>query len=335
MSFPVTKVAACHIAPVWLDTSATIEKAISWIREAASNGAKLVCFPESFVPCYPVWTQFKSPVDNGKLFQKLCEQSIYVDGPEIFAVQQICSELGVFVCLGFNERSRSSIGCLWNSYVLISDEGKILAHHKKLMPTFFEKLIWSHGDGYGLEVCDTKIGRIGALICGENTNPLAKYSLIAQGEQIHISLWPPFFLTKRPEEGVDDGFGHATMIRAACQAFEGKTFTVVCSNFFDDAARNFCKNDDPANAGAYDLVGQSTTLFIGPDGKPVGDLLKDEEGIAYCTFDLNKSVPCKQFQDVAGYYQRYDVFKLTVDRTPSVPVTFLESADSKNKYPEP
>lgn len=335
MSLPVTKVAACHIAPVWLDTKATIQKAIEWIREAHSNGAQLVCFPETFVPCYPSWTQLKAPVDNHHLFQKLCEESLYVDGPEIMTIQQVCLDLGVIVCLGFNEKSRVSVGCLWNSYVIIGDDGSIMAHHRKIMPTFCEKLIWSHGDGNGLTVCDTKIGKIGALICGENTNPLAKYALIGQGEQIHISMWPAFFITRRPGSGVNYDLDNANRIRAGCQAFEAKSFTVICSNFFDEAAKEFCKNDNPANADCYDHVSQCSTMFVDPTGAQIGDSLKDKEGIAYCTFDLNKSVELKQYQDLAGYYQRYDIFKFSVDRTPAVPVRFLEDPATALKYPKP
>ncbi|KAG0680655.1 hypothetical protein C6P40_004173 [Pichia californica] len=335
MSLPITKVAACHIAPVWLDTKATIQKAIEWIREAHSNGAQLVCFPETFVPCYPSWTALKAPVDNHDLFHKLCDESIYVDGPEIMAIQQVCLELNIIVCLGFNEKSRFSVGCLWNSYVLIGDDGSIMAHHRKIMPTYLEKLIWAPGDGAGLTVCDTKIGKIGALICGENTNPLAKYTLIGQGEQIHLSLWPAYSITRRPGDGVNYDLDHATKIRSACQAFEAKTFTVVCSNFFDESAREFFKKDDPANADCYDNISQCSTLFMDPSGTQIGESLKDKEGIAYCTFDLNKIVELKQIQDLAGYYQRYDVFKLSVDRTPAVPVRFLEDPATALTYPKP
>ncbi|KAG0690822.1 hypothetical protein C6P40_001082 [Pichia californica] len=335
MSLPITKVAACHIAPVFLNTNATIQKAIEWIREAHSNGAQLVCFPETFVPCYPPWTQLKAPVDNHHLFRKLCEQSIYVDGPEIMAIQSVCSELGIVVCLGFNEKSRVSVGCLWNAYVIIGEDGSIMAHHRKIMPTYCEKLVWSHGDGNGLNVCDTKIGKIGALICGENTNPLAKYALIGQGEQIHISLWPAFFTTRRPGQTVNYDLDNANRIRAGCQAFEAKSFTVVCANFFDEAAREFCKNDDPANADCYDSASQCSTMFFDPTGAQIGESLKEKEGIAYCTFDLNQIVELKQFQDLAGYYQRYDIFKLSVDRTPATPVTFLEDPATALKYPKP
>lgn len=128
---------------------------------------------------------------------------------------------------------------------------------------------------------------------------------------------------------------NANRIRAGCQAFEAKSFTVVCANFFDEAAREFCKNDDPANADCYDSASQCSTMFFDPTGAQIGESLKEKEGIAYCTFDLNQIVELKQFQDLAGYYQRYDIFKLSVDRTPATPVTFLEDPATALKYPKP
>ena len=148
-------------------------------------------------------------------------------GPE---VQQLCEaarEHGIFVSIGISERSPVSVGCLWNSNLLIGADGALLNHHRKLMPTFYEKLIWANGDGEGLRVCDTPIGKLGMLICGENTNPLARYALIAQGEQVHVSSYPPVWPTRPSNQPGRYDLAAAIRIRAGAHSFEGKVFNIV------------------------------------------------------------------------------------------------------------
>ena len=195
---PTVKIAACHASPIFLDAEKTTEKALRLIDEAAAQGAHLIAFPESFIPGFPIWAGTGAPVDNPGLFARFVEASIYADGPEIAQIQSRCAERKVVVSIGFSERSRHSVGCLWNSNIVIGENGKVLAHHRKMCPTYWEKLIWSNGDGYGLRVCDTaSAGKVGALICGENTNPLARYAMMAQGEQVHVACFPPTWPTKR------------------------------------------------------------------------------------------------------------------------------------------
>ncbi|KAG2731351.1 hypothetical protein G9P44_005767 [Scheffersomyces stipitis] len=323
MSLPITKVAACHIAPVMMNKEATMEKAFSWIKEAAGNGANLIVFPETYVSAFPLWGACKAPIDNHHLFQQLCESSIYVDGPEIENLRKLCKLLQVVVLLGFNEKSRVSVGCLWNSYVLVDENGDIGAHHRKLVPTFFEKLSWANGDGSGLNVVDSKFGKIGALICGENTNSLARFTLLSQGEQIHISIWPPAADMHRTSNESFDNVT-ANKIRCGAQCIEGKCFGVLCSSFVDQAMLDFLINDDPSNASFYNSMSQGVTCFLGPAGNEIGDSLRYEEGIAYATFDLNKAVEPKQFHDLVGGYNRFDVFKLQVNRTQNVPIHFID-----------
>ena len=163
-------------------------------------------------------------------------------------MKQACAQNKIFAHIGFNERSHASVGCLWNSAVLINDEGKIVNHQRKLVPTFYEKLIWANGDGAGLRVVDTeRCGKVGALLCGENTNPLARWSLIAQGEQLHLTTWPPCWPTRRitgsastkaAESGGKqyDNLG-ANRTRTAAHCFEGKCFGVLSSSFMDKEMR--------------------------------------------------------------------------------------------------
>ncbi|WP_459708784.1 carbon-nitrogen hydrolase family protein, partial [Paraburkholderia sp. 2C] len=281
---PVVKVAAVHAAPVFLNKRATVAKAVSLIREASRNGAQLVAFPESYIPAFPVWASLWAPIDNHDLFERFAAESLYADGSELAEIAAEAERNGVFVSMGFSERSRASVGCLWNSNVLIDDRGAVLNHHRKLVPTFYEKLVWAAGDGAGLHVADTRIGRIGGLICGENTNPLARYSLIAQGEQIHISSWPALWPTRRPISGGNFDNVSANRLRAGAHSFEAKAFGIICAGYMDNEMRDFLVARDPAAAAVLDGSSRAMTLFVDPTGAPVGDSLCDEDGIAYAQF---------------------------------------------------
>nr|WP_113864935.1 carbon-nitrogen hydrolase family protein [Brenneria salicis]NMN90641.1 aliphatic nitrilase [Brenneria salicis ATCC 15712 = DSM 30166]RBP66863.1 aliphatic nitrilase [Brenneria salicis ATCC 15712 = DSM 30166]RLM32155.1 aliphatic nitrilase [Brenneria salicis ATCC 15712 = DSM 30166] len=318
----IIKVAAAHIAPVFLNKIKTTEKAIAIIQEASRNGAKLIVFPESYIPAFPVWASFRAPIDNHSLFQNMVQESIYADGAEIEMIKHAATQCGVFVSMGFSERSRHSVACLWNSNVLISDEGVVLNHHRKLVPTFFEKMIWASGDGAGLKVAETRIGNIGALICGENTNPLARYSLIAQSEQIHISTWPALWPTRRPGDGVNFDNVAANRLRASAHSFEAKAFSVICAGYMDDYMVDFLGAVDPQARDILQRSPRGATMFVNPRGEAIGDCLSDEEGIAYAVFDLDACIEPKQFHDVSGYYNRFDVFSMRVNRERLEPVAW-------------
>jgi nitrilase len=221
------------------------------------------------------------------------------------------------------------VGCLWNSYVFIGDDGSILNHHRKMVPTFYEKLVWSDGDGAGLRVVETGVGKIGALICGENTNPLARYALMAQGEEVHISTWPAIWPTRRAGDTTGaknyDNVA-ANRIRAAAHCFEAKCFGVLCSGYMDKAMRDFLVAKDPSCAETIDGASQGASLFLDPTGSQIGDEIRGKEGVAYCDMDLNKCVEPKQLHDVVGGYQRYDIFNLRVRRERAQPVVWETDA---------
>lgn len=326
---PTLKVAACHVAPVFLDKTATTAKALNLIREAAANGADLVVFPESFIPAFPVWAALWAPILNHDLFELMVENSLYMDGPEIAALRAEAKRLGVFVSMGISERSHASVGCIWNTNVLIGDDGSILNHHRKLVPTFYEKLIWAPGDGEGLRVSDTRIGKIGALICGENTNPLARYALMAQGEQLHISCWPALWPTRRPDTGSNFDNVAANRIRAGAHSFEAKAFGILCAGYMDSTMRDFLVTRDPQVAQILDNTPRAATMFIDPTGTQVGDMLQNEEGILYAVLDLNRCIEPKQFHDVVGYYNRYDIFDFSVKRRRDEPVVWNDATVSR------
>ena len=330
MQLPEVKVAAVHAAPVYMNAKATLEKAIDYIAEAKKNGAELVVFPESFIPGFPVWAALWGPIHNHKWFEKMAENSLLIDGPEIRALCSAAAQYDVLVCMGFSERSAVSVGCLWNSSILISEKGEILNHHRKLVPTFFEIMVWAPGDGAGLFVADTRIGRIGSLICGENTNPLARYSLMAQGEQIQISQWPSIWQTKKQSCGGNFDNQVANRIRAGAHSFEAKCFGIMSASLMDEEMKRMLTEWDSSVADIIEQTPQAATMFVDPTGTPIGDILQHEEGIAYATFQLKKIIELKQLHDVVGYYNRFDVFNLTVNRNRLNPATFTTSSVAEN-----
>jgi nitrilase len=354
------RVAACHASPIFLNARKTTDKAISFIKQAASNKANLVVFPETYVSAFPIWSSLRPPTENHSLFQRMVQESIYADGDEMEALREAARSNDILVSIGFSEKSRHSNACLYNSNIIIGTEGEVLVHHRKLCPTFFEKLTWSSGDGYGLRVADTRFGRIGALICGENTNALARYSLIAQAEQIHISTWPTIWPTRTShrtaqtaEQTTDDsneqsgpsierGTNYdnlaANKTRAAAHCFEAKCFGVACSGHLgDDAVKTIIEGASQADVVAETLYAmpRAATFFLDPTGTPLPSFtyqgkekkdvqaLQDKEDILYADMNLDDCIEGKQYHDVVGGYQRLDVFDLKVDRSRKEPVRFI------------
>jgi nitrilase len=354
------RVAACHASSIFLNARKTTDKAIWLIKQAASNKANLVVFPETYVSAFPIWSSLRPPTENHSLFQRMVQESIYADGDEMEALREAARSNDILVSIGFSERSRHSNGCLYNSNIIIGTEGEVLVHHRKLCPTFFEKLTWSSGDGYGLRVADTRFGRIGALICGENTNALARYSLIAQAEQIHISTWPTIWPTRtshrtaRTAEQTTDNSNEqsspsvargtnydnlaANKTRAAAHCFEAKCFGVACSGHLgDDAIKSIIEGASQADIVAETLhaMPRAATFFLDPTGAPLPSFtyqgkekkhvqaLQDKEDILYADMNLDDCIEGKQYHDVVGGYQRLDVFDLKVDRSRKEPVRFI------------
>lgn len=331
--YPVFKAAACHAAPVFLDSARTIEKALALIEEAAANGASLVAFPESFVPGFPVWAAVRAPIFNHDFFRALAREALRADGPEIGRVRSTARRCGVYVSLGFTEGTEASVGCLWNSNMLIGPDGSVLNLHRKLVPTFYEKLIWANGDARGLRVVPTEIGRLGVLICGENTNPLSRFTLMAEGEQVHISTYPPCWPTRPPTESGAYDLRRAIEIRAGAHAFEAKVFNIVVSAFADQVLKDKIAGTDTEIREIIERSPRSISMILDPAGAAIGAPLSDSEGIVYAEIDTAQSVEPKQFHDVVGYYNRFDIFDLRVDRSVRDPVRFAERAEDLPAMP--
>jgi nitrilase len=326
--YPKFKAAAVHAAPVFLDKAATTEKAVSIMREAAANGAELVAFPETYIPAFPVWAALWAPIQNHRFFEMMAEQSVLANGPEVTRIREEARRLNIVVSIGISELSPVSVGGLWNSNLIIGEDGKVLVHHRKLVPTFYEKLVWSSGDGAGLRVAETRVGKVGTLICGENTNPLARYSLMAQGEQVHISSWPPIWPTRPPTDKANFNNVAANRIRASAHSFEAKAFGIVTAGFMDKAMRDMLVDSAPNIADTLDKCSRAASFFVDPTGEQISEMLQESEGIVYADIDIKRCVEPKQFHDVVGYYNRFDIFALTVHRERNRPVTFRDVTDA-------
>lgn len=318
--------AAAHVAPVYLDPAASAEKAVTVIGEAARNGARIVAFSEAYLPGFPVWAALHAPIRSHELFTRYVAASVFADGPEVAMIRQAAARHGIMVSVGISERNPASVGSLWNSNLLIDETGQVLNHHRKLVPTFFEKLVWDPGDGAGLTVCQTACGRVGNLICGENTNPLSRYSLIAQGEQVHISTYPPIWPTRPPEDTGNYDNRAANHIRAAGHCFEAKCFGIVVASPFDKQATEIVAAGDPALSALLDACSRAPSFFVDPKGQRIGGTTEDE-GLIYADIDLSRCVEPKRFHDLAAGYNRFDIFGLEVRRERGAPIRFSDRHD--------
>ena len=321
LDLPKFKAAAVQASPVFLNVDATVDKAIAIIKEAAANGASLVAFPEVFVAGYPYWNWIMTPVQGSKWYEQLYVNSITVPGPEVERLCEAAKEYNTHIVIGVNERGQS-FGELYNTNLIIDNKGNLVGKHRKLVPTWAEKLTWTGGDGSSLKVYNTEIGPIGTLACGENTNTLARFTLLTQGELIHIANY-----ISLPVAPPDYNMAEAIKIRAAAHSFEGKLFTIVSCSTITKEIIDIMKQDVP---NAEELLTRKNSAFsgiIGPNGAVIGEPLIDEEGIVYADIDLSKCIQPKQMHDILGHYNRFDIFDLRVNTSPRKNITFTDNLE--------
>lgn len=313
-TYPKFKAASVQASPVFLNREATVEKACELMMEASRSGAKLVAFPEVFIPGYPYWIWLDVPSENNHFFQRLFEESVAIPGPATDALCRGAKEADVYVLIGLNEKLPNQMGTLWNTNLLIDNRGNILGKHRKLVPTFAEKMIWSRGDGSGLRVWETDIGRIGTLACGNNTHCLYKYALIAQGEQVHIANYPAFNV---PGKG---DLAQWNLIRTGAHSLEGKLFNICSSSTIsDEMVKMLCGDDEKKRKWLNACRAYSSVT--NPIGNSLAELI-DEDGIIYADIDISEMITAKQFHDIIGHYTRLDVVSLNLCRDEDQPVLY-------------
>lgn len=321
LHLPTFKAATVQAAPVFLDTDATVDKACRLIAEAAGNGARLVAFPEVFVSGYPYWSWVMNPIEGSPWFDRLARSAIEIPGPEIRKIAQAAARHRIHVVIGVNERSATGIGTIYNTLVTIGEDGRLLGCHRKLVPTWAEKLTWAPGDASAMKVHDTPIGKLGSLACGENTNTLARFALLAQGELVHVASY-----ISLPVAPKDYDMAEAIKTRAVAHSFEGKLFTIVSCSTVSDEIIEAMSASHPQARELLKRPNSAWSGFIGPDGRVMGQPLIDVEGIAYAEIDLGKCLQPRQMHDITGHYNRFDIFDLSVNRKPLSAARFIDPA---------
>jgi len=320
-------VAAAHASAPALDRDAGVSKACKLIAEAGAAGVRLLVFSESFIPGFPIWNGIFAPIDGHKLFRRFAENALRPDQRPFRDIMNAAARHKVFVSLGFCEVSERSPGRLWNSQALISDEGELLNVHRKLVPTFYEQLTWDRGDAAGLRVLDTSIGKIGGLICGENNNPLARYVMMGEGEEIHCACYPAVWPFRNPITAAPYDLREAIRFRAAAHSFEAKVFTIVSAGMVDDNLIEVFSDHDPEKAAILRACPPACSMIVGPDGELISEIRQDEEGLVLAEIDLTSLVELKRHHDMAGYYCRSDLFHVQLARQRGEVLEVMESYD--------
>ena len=325
IDFKKFKAATVQTAPVFLNVEKTIAKAIAFIKEAADNGAQLIAFPEVFVAGYPYWNWIMTPVQGSKWYEQLYKNSVAVGDESMLPLFQAAKNHNMHIVIGINERG-SSYGEIYNTNLIIDNHGNLIGKHRKLVPTWAEKLTWTSGDGSSLKVYDTEVGPIGTLACGENTNTLARFTLLSQGELVHIANY-----ISLPVAPPDYDMAEAIKIRAAAHSFEGKLFTIVSCSTISQEIKNALREDVPNVDELLSRKSSAFSGFIGPNGAVIGTPLIDDEGIVYADIDLEKCIQPKQMHDILGHYNRFDIFDLRVNTAPTRKITFVDNHDEFNQ----
>ncbi len=312
VAHPKYKVAAVQAAPAFLDLEGSVEKAIGFIDEAGAAGARLIAFPETWIPGYPWWIWLGAPawaIMRG-FVSRYFDNSLTYDSPEAERLRAAAKRNKMFVVLGLSERDG---GSLYIGQWIIGPDGETVAKRRKLKPTHAERTVFGEGDGSHLAVHDVDVGRLGALCCWEHLQPLSKYAMYAQNEQVHVAAWPSFSLY--------DPFAHALgaeVNNAASKiyAVEGSCFVIApCATVSQAMIDELC---DTPEKHQFLHVGGGFAVIYGPDGSPLAQPLPpDQEGLLYADIDLGMISVAKAAADPAGHYARPDVTRLLFNNRPA------------------
>ncbi|WLH81756.1 carbon-nitrogen hydrolase family protein [Pseudomonas sp. FP2335] len=320
---PSYRVAVVQAAPVFMDRSATIDKCIQMMAEASAKGARLIAFPENFIPGYPWFFWLGSPAWAMQYMVKYHEQALVIDSADYRRLEQAAAEFKIFVSAGFTEKSN---GSLYMAQTLIDDQGQTLATRRKLKPTVAERMVFGEGDGSDLQVHDSDLGRVGALCCWEHIQPLTKFAMYSQHEQLHVAAWPGFSLYNQVTQAISGDVNNAV---TRTYAVEGQCFVLApCGMVSDDVIDLLCQTDE---SRSLLKAGGGYARIYGPDGSQLATpLATDEEGILYADIDLDAVTLAKVAADPVGHYSRSDVTRLLFNSEARRPVAdaALDDADA-------
>lgn len=301
------KVGIIQASPVFLDLEASLAKAVRYVEQAAAEGAQLVAFGETWLPGYPAWLDHCPDAalwNHGptkEVFARLRGNSVVVPGRETQALAQAAHDHKVSIVIGINERvdEGAGNGTLYNSLLTFDQAGKLAVHHRKLIPTYTERLVWGQGDGKGLEAAQTSAGRVGSLVCWEHWMPLARQAMHESGEHLHVAVFPTVH--------------EMHQIASRQYAFEGRCFVLAVGLLMRvrDLPDSLTKPEGMSNTPDA-LVLRGGSSIIAPDGSYVVEPVYDEERIITAEIDLTAIDRERMTLDVTGHYHRPDVFDFRV-----------------------
>ena len=295
------RVAAVQLSPVLFSREGTTEKVLQAIASAAQAGARLVVFPETVIPYYPYFSFVQPPVLMGKEHMRLYEEAVVVPGPVTDAVGRAARSYGMVVVLGVNECDN---GSLYNTQLIFDADGRLVLKRRKITPTYHERMVWGQGDGSGLQVVQTAIGRLGALACWEHYNPLARFALMAQHEQIHCAQFPGSLVGQIFTDQIEVTIRH--------HALEAGCFVVNATGWLSPEQVQQITPDESLRRV---LSGGCNTAIIGPEGNHLCDPITEGEGMAIADLDFSLITKRKRMMDAVGHYSRPDLLQLRADLT--------------------
>jgi nitrilase len=296
------RAAAVQISPDLESRDGTLDKLCDSVASAASQGAELVVFPETVVPYYPYFSFIQPPVASGREHMRLYEWAVEVPGPGTQRLAAAAKRHGTVLVVGVNERDH---GSLYNTQLVFDADGSLLLKRRKLTPTFHERMIWGQGDGSGLKVVDTALGRLGTLACWEHYNPLARYALIAQHEELHCGQFPGSLVGQIFADQIEVTIRH--------HALEAGCFVINATGYLHESQVRSISSDPALQKG---LRGGCMTAIVSPEGSHVCPPLTDGEGMLLADLDLKLITKRKRMMDAAGHYARPDLFRFALDDQP-------------------